>query len=139
MPDRFYLPALKIEADLGSTRLVSNTSYYVRDELTGYEGTDYNLSYYQTIGWPTVSGGRLCSIRRYYPLIDSIGVHLPPGLTNYHAPATVKNQQRSFTQEDAPAVQRPGQPLDLDRRRLSSRPAASSASSRSTTRWPMRC
>src|SRR5579863_4152381 len=45
VPDRFYLPALKIEADLGSVKLVSNTSYYVRDELTGYEGTDYNLSY----------------------------------------------------------------------------------------------
>src|ERR1700680_5046562 len=34
-----------------------------------------------------------------YPLIDSAGVHLPPGLTNYRSPATVKNQQRSFTQE----------------------------------------
>jgi iron complex outermembrane recepter protein len=98
VPDRFYLPALKIEADLGSTRLVSNTSYYVRDELTGYEGTNYNLSYYQGIGWPNAPEGILVN-PAFYPLIDSAGVHLPPGLTNYRAPATVKNQQRTFTEE----------------------------------------
>jgi iron complex outermembrane receptor protein len=49
VPDRFYLPALKIEADLGPVRLVSNSSYYNRRELTGYEGTVYNLSYYQSL------------------------------------------------------------------------------------------
>src|SRR6202140_3036938 len=99
VPDRFYLPALGIEADLGSTRLVSNTSYYVRDELTGYEGTDFNLSYYQTIGWPASPEGQTMLDPSLYPLIDSAGRHLPPGLTNYLPPATVKNQQRSFTQE----------------------------------------
>jgi iron complex outermembrane recepter protein len=98
VPDRFYLPALKIEADLGKARLVSDTSYYVRDELTGYEGTDYNLSYYQGIGWPNAPEGVLTD-PAFYPLIDSAGVHLPPGLLNYRAPATVKNQQRSFTEE----------------------------------------
>jgi iron complex outermembrane receptor protein len=98
VPDRFYLPALKIEADLGSVKLVSNTSYYVRDELTGYEGTDYNLSYYQTIGWPN-SPEAINVPPAYYPLIDEFGVHLPPGETNYRAPASIKNQQRSFTQE----------------------------------------
>jgi iron complex outermembrane receptor protein len=98
VPDRFYLPALKIEADLGSVKLVSNTSYYVRDELTGYEGTDYNLSYYQTIGWPA-SPEQILTPPAYYPLIDQFGVHLPPGETDYRAPASIKNQQRSFTQE----------------------------------------
>ncbi|HEY3730769.1 MAG TPA: TonB-dependent receptor [Steroidobacteraceae bacterium] len=98
VPDRFYLPALKIEADFGATRLVSNTSYYVRDEVTGYEGTDYNLSYYQTIGWPN-SPEQILTPPAFYPLIDENGVHLPPGEENYRAPASVKNQQRSFTQE----------------------------------------
>ena len=98
VPDRFYLPALKIDVDLGGTRLVSDTSYYVRDELTGYEGTDYNLSYYQGIGWPA-SPEAIDVPPAYYPLIDSAGVHLPPGLTDYSSPATVKNQQRSFTEE----------------------------------------
>jgi iron complex outermembrane receptor protein len=98
VPDRFYLPALKIDVDLGGKRLVSDTSYYVRDELTGYEGTDYNLSYYQGIGWPAAPEAIFVN-PAYYPLIDTDGVHLPPGLTNYRSPATVKNQQRSFTEE----------------------------------------
>jgi iron complex outermembrane recepter protein len=98
VPDRFYLPALKIDFDLGGMRLVSDTSYYVRDELTGYEGTDYNLSYYQGIGWPAAPEAIFVN-PAYYPLIDTNGVHLPPGLTNYRAPATVKNQQRNFTEE----------------------------------------
>jgi len=47
-PDRFYLTALKVEADLGATKLISNTSYYHRQEETGYDGTLYNLGFYQT-------------------------------------------------------------------------------------------
>src|SRR6267142_1741318 len=50
-PDRFYLPALKIEADLGATKLISNTSYYHRQEETGYDGTLYNLGFYQSGGF----------------------------------------------------------------------------------------
>jgi outer membrane receptor protein involved in Fe transport len=99
VPDKFYLPALKIEADLGKARLVSNTSYFHRDETTGYEGTVYNLSYYQTLGWPAGGLGLTFLNPADYPLIDTAGVHLPPGLTNYRAPATVQNQQRSVTQE----------------------------------------
>lgn len=99
VPDKFYLPALKIEADLGKARLVSNTSYFHRDETTGYEGTVYNLSYYQTLGWPAAGLGLTFLNPADYPLIDTAGVHLPPGLTNYRAPATVQNQQRSVTQE----------------------------------------
>jgi outer membrane receptor protein involved in Fe transport len=99
VPDKFYLPALKIEADLGKARLVSNTSYFHRDETTGYEGTVYNLSYYQTLGWPAAGLGLTILNPADYPLIDTAGVHLPPGLTNYRSPATVQNQQRSVTQE----------------------------------------
>jgi iron complex outermembrane receptor protein len=97
VPDKFYLPALKIELDLGKARLISNTSYYHRDETTAYEGTVYNLSYYQTLGWP--SSGFGLSPATTYPLIDTSGIHLPPGLTNYRSPATVQNQQRSVMQE----------------------------------------
>ena len=34
-PDEYYLPALKIEIDAGKTRIISNTSYYHRNERTG--------------------------------------------------------------------------------------------------------
>ena len=46
--DRFYLPSLKIDWDLGPVKLISDTSYYNRRErVNGYSGTLYNLSYFQ--------------------------------------------------------------------------------------------
>ena len=96
-PDRFYLPALKIEGDFGSARLISNTSFYHRENQTGYEGTLYNLGYYQTqnaapiflLPWaPGVS----------FPLLDGQGLHVPDGL-QYHSPSTIDNGQENLTQE----------------------------------------
>src|ERR1700722_1007821 len=87
-PDKFYVPALNIRADLSSSvTLISTTAYFPRDEVSGYDGTLYNLGYYQTLG--TVD----------FPLLDGSGVHLPPGLQNYRAPASVTNQQSNVTQE----------------------------------------
>src|ERR1700681_1459987 len=48
-PDDYYLPALKIQWDLGSSQIISNTSYFHRKQLTAYQGTVYDLSYWQTI------------------------------------------------------------------------------------------
>jgi iron complex outermembrane receptor protein len=90
-PDTFYLPALNIQADIGSSvRLISTTAYFHRDEISGYEGTLYNLGYYQTL---------LPAGSTAFPLLDGSGVHLPPGLQNYRAPTSVTNQQSNFTQE----------------------------------------
>jgi iron complex outermembrane receptor protein len=86
-PDVFYLPSLNIQADIGPVKLISTTSYFHRREVSGYDGTLYNLGYYQTLG--TVD----------FPLLDGSGVHLPAGLTNYRAPASVTNQQENITQE----------------------------------------
>jgi iron complex outermembrane receptor protein len=91
-PDKFYLPALKIEGDFGAMSLISNTSYYHRLEQTGYDGTLYNLGFYQTFLGPNYS--------LYLPLLlDGTGLHLPPGATNYRSPATVTNGQENITQE----------------------------------------
>jgi outer membrane receptor protein involved in Fe transport len=96
-PDTFYLPALKIEGDLGSVRLISNTSFFHRENQTGYEGTLYNLGYYQTqnaapiffFPWqPGVS----------FPLLDGNGLHVPNGL-QYRSPSTIDNGQENLTQE----------------------------------------
>jgi iron complex outermembrane receptor protein len=95
-PDKLYLPALNIQADLGSSvRLISTTAYFHRDETSGYDGTLYNLGFYQTLllpqGFPTGVAA--------FPLLDGSGVHLPPGLQNYRSPASVTNQQSNLTQE----------------------------------------
>ena len=91
-PDKFYLPALKVQGDFAGMSLISNTSYYHRDEETGYDGTLYNLGFYQTFLGP--DGGL------YLPLLlDSTGLHLPAGATNYRSPASVDNDQQNITQE----------------------------------------
>jgi iron complex outermembrane receptor protein len=89
-PDTLYLPALNIQADFGPVRLISTTSYFYRKEISGYEGTLYNLGYYQTL-LPAGSPA--------FPLLDGSGVHLPAGLQNYRAPTSVTNQQSNWTQE----------------------------------------
>jgi iron complex outermembrane receptor protein len=91
-PDTFYLPALKIEGDLGFAKLISNTSYFHRKEETGYEGTLYNLGFYQTFFGPGYS--------LLQPLmLDGDGIHLPAGATNYQSPASIDNFQQNITQE----------------------------------------
>ena len=100
-PDRFYLPALKIEGDIGSTRLISNTSYYHRENTTGYEGTLYNLGYYQTQNAaPIFLRPWACSgpVADCFPLLDAGGLHVPGGL-QYRAPSTIDNGQQNLTQE----------------------------------------
>ena len=109
VPDKYYLPALKVEANLEHSQIIASTSYYSRDERTAYQGTVYDLSYYQSAGWAANpnTGGLSCSPSSvataapcdWYPLIDAKGIHLPPGLENYQTPNTVTNAQRSWTQE----------------------------------------
>ena len=102
-PDRFYLPALKIQGDLGFAQLISNTSYFHRKETTGYDGTLYDLGFYQT--QPQVPPATAVFPTSaflnpgLFPLLDAQGLHLPPGATDYRSPASVDNGQQNFTQE----------------------------------------
>jgi outer membrane receptor protein involved in Fe transport len=98
-PDVFYLPALNIQADLGPVKLISTTSYFHRDEISGYDGTLYNLGYYQSLIPAYTGDGATPAGLAAFPLLDGSGVHLPPGLTDYRAPASVTNTQRNITQE----------------------------------------
>jgi outer membrane receptor protein involved in Fe transport len=106
-PDTFYLPALKIQGDLGSATFISNTSFFHRENTTGYEGTLYNLGYYQTQNAAPI----FCNpaVSQYcasigaspwlvpFPLLDGNGLHVP-GL-DYRAPSSVQNGQENITQE----------------------------------------
>jgi iron complex outermembrane receptor protein len=105
VPDTFYIPALKVEGDFGAVNLIANTSYYHRKEETGYDGTLYNLGFYQT--QPTAAEAAEGALPVFpqsgfivpFPLLDGTGLHLPAGATNYRAPASVDNGQQNFTQE----------------------------------------
>jgi iron complex outermembrane receptor protein len=101
-PDTFYLPALKIEGDLGWAKLISNTSYFHRKEEAGYDGTLYNLGFYQASGQYSVfqqGGGVSSFLPGVFPLLDGNGIHLPVGATDYRSPASVDNGQQNLTQE----------------------------------------
>ncbi len=101
-PDEYYLGAVKIEANLGFATLISNTSYYHRDELTAYQGTAFDLSYFQTLQWPSntdlgcAEGTPPCP---WYPLLDGKGIHIPAGVTGYITPNTMTNRQRNWSEE----------------------------------------
>jgi iron complex outermembrane recepter protein len=101
VPDTFYIPALKIEGDLGKVNLISNTSYYHRQETTGYDGTLYNLGFYQANAVPPAFPvfGLSSFLPGVFPMLDGNGLHLPAGATDYRSPASVANGQQGITQE----------------------------------------
>lgn len=89
-PDRLYLPSLSVEANFGPVKLISTSSYFHRDELSGGDDSLFALGLFQQYGINPA----------YYPLIDSAGLHLPVGLANdYQATNIIQNQQRNITQE----------------------------------------
>jgi outer membrane receptor protein involved in Fe transport len=100
-PDRFQLPALKMEADIGFAKLISNTSYFHRNEQTGYDGTLYDLGFYQSGVFLNYNpdGSVAGPASTPYPLLDGTGLHLPAGALNYRSPASIDNTQQNITQE----------------------------------------
>ena len=111
IPDEYYLPAIKLQIDFSKLTFISNSSYYHRNESDAYQGTGYDLAYYQSLGWPnalypgapalgcgsaSTTPTQPCS---WYPLLDGSGIHMPPGFANYATPNTMTNEQRSWTQE----------------------------------------
>src|SRR5580698_7351671 len=97
-PDEYYLPALKLQVDFAKMTFISNSSYYHRNETDSYQGTGYDLAYYQALGWPnalypgapalgcgsaSTTPTQPCS---WYPLLDGSGIHMPPGFANYATP-----------------------------------------------------
>ncbi len=111
-PDRFYLPTLRIEYDTSKVKIISNTSYYNRIEnVNGYSGTLYNLSFFQHflsgdpsinqygLTYPVDPQGVACSgCGAFYPLLTPTGPNVP-GMPNYLAYNVITNTQSNWTQE----------------------------------------
>jgi len=93
-PDTYYLPSLKLQWDLGGSQIISNSSYFHRRQITAYQGTVYDLAYWQTI--PNANGVPPEAVA---PLIDASGIHLPAALAGLETPNTMTNSQESLTQE----------------------------------------
>jgi outer membrane receptor protein involved in Fe transport len=99
-PDKFYLPSLNIEADLGVARLISTTSYFHRDDVSGIDGTVHALWIYQTYLNIPAYGIFPFLNAADFPLVDASGVHIPANSANvYQSAGVTQNQQRNFTQE----------------------------------------
>ena len=101
-PDTYWLPSLKVEWDLGGSELISNSSYFSRRQLTAYQGTVYDLAYWQTINCAEQSIGPCANDtapETVSPLIDANGIHLPAALAGTQTPNHMTNKQQSITQE----------------------------------------
>ncbi|MFZ1100271.1 MAG: TonB-dependent receptor [Steroidobacteraceae bacterium] len=105
--DKWYLPALKMQWDLGKSQIIANTSYYHREEQTAYQGTVYDLGFFQLLGWPNnpLTGGLGCEASGpptscpWYPLLDGNGIHLPSAFQDFQTPNQMTNTQQSYVQE----------------------------------------
>ncbi len=100
--DEYYLPAVKLQWDLGGSQFIATGSYFHRKQITAYQGTVYDLSYYQTagayfgVGCEATGAPVGCP---WFPLLDGSGIHLPPGFAGYNTPNVMTNTQQSYTGE----------------------------------------
>ena len=92
-PDRFVMPVLKIDYRNDAFEVVSNTSYFKRRNISGYDGTVYDLGYYQTL--PIDPTGEDPATPPTLLLPRGIN----PDVSYYLSPSVVTNRQRIFTQE----------------------------------------
>lgn len=107
--DQWYLPALKLNWDLGKSELIADASYFHRNETTAYQGTVYDLGFFQLLGWPSnpLTGGLSCGPTSasptppcsWYPLLDGSGIHLPAPFQNFQTPNVMTNTQQSYVGE----------------------------------------
>ena len=114
--DQWYLPALKLQWDLGKSQIISNTSYYHRKELTGYQGTVYDLGFFQLLGWPSnpLFGGLGC-LRRHATGLPVV----PADRRQRHSPAGRLHQLPDAKHDNQPPAElRAGAALAVDRRHL---------------------
>jgi iron complex outermembrane recepter protein len=102
--DQYYLPAMKLEWDLGKSSIIGNASYFHRNQNTAYQGTVYDLGYYQVAGSyfglpcvPTPAATETCP--GPVPLIDGNGIHLPPQFADYQTPNIMTNSQENYAGE----------------------------------------
>ncbi len=105
--DKFVLPTLTIRYEFDNLRLTAVASYYERHErVNGYNGTLYDLSYFQQLIDPSQPGGPIdpagapCPACRsdLFPLLQPAGMNLP-GALPFQVNSQIFNAQFYYTQE----------------------------------------
>ena len=116
--DDFTVGSLKMEWRGSGVRVISDTSYFTRHEdVNGYEGTIYNLSYFQHSFDPAAPGYGLdpnyaaaalnpTFLGQSSPLLTPTGInqtfaqqYYAATGTYYHSPNVITNTQKNFTEE----------------------------------------
>ena len=86
--DEWTLPSLNVRYTFDSFEIISNTSYFDRDQKAGYDAVEYQVHYcasFEDQIPPSIS-----------PLVTASGIHLPIA---YNPVDEVLNKQKNFTQE----------------------------------------
>ncbi|MGK6324491.1 TonB-dependent receptor [Sphingomonas sp. DT-51] len=91
--DEYVLPSLNVRQEVSWGALVANLSYFNRRNLTGYDGTVYNLSYLQH---RDIYPGPYDE-NAVYPFLLERGIN--PALPHFLSPSRVINRQRNVTAE----------------------------------------
>lgn len=91
--DEYVLPSLNVRQEVSWGALVANLSYFSRRNLTGYDGTIYNLSYLQH---RDIYPGPYDDTAAY-PFLLERGIN--PALPPFLSPSRVINRQRNMTAE----------------------------------------
>jgi iron complex outermembrane recepter protein len=113
--DEYYLGALRLQWDLGRSQIIGDASYFHRKQTTAYQGTVYDLSYYQ-VAFPSTCAPTPAAVNTCpgpVPLIDGSGIHLPAlsaadcealgtsagCFSNYVTPNIMTNSQENYAAE----------------------------------------
>jgi outer membrane receptor protein involved in Fe transport len=121
-PNQYYLTSLKTEYDFAKSAIISNIAWFHRWSQTGYQGTVFDLAYFQSVGWPanpntgTIGGCESTNNAAncpWYPLINASGIHLPAltaaqcaalgvptgCFSNFYTPNIMTNSQDNYVGE----------------------------------------
>lgn len=91
--DRYFLPVLKAQLDTGAVSIISNTSYFNRNQTRFYDAAIYDLSYVQQQTDSFVPGVEGPLLLPSGPAWDRFGIY------DYKSTGEITNRQRNWTQE----------------------------------------
>lgn len=103
--DRYVMPVLKVEYDAGPVQIISNTSYFNRNQTRFYDASIYDLSYLQQQSDSFAPGVEGPFLLPSGPNWEAYGIY------DYKSTGEITNRQRNWTQEVRLQSNTPDSPL----------------------------